>query len=129
MTLLLDTCALIWLSANSPDLSPAVRRAMEDPENDLLVSPITVFEIGQKQATGKLTLSEPIDKWFKSVFKNNDLSEAEFSSEIAARAALLPPLHKDPFDRLLIATAMVHDLVLLTPDEHIRQYPGLATMW
>lgn len=57
------------------------------------------------------------------------MRELPLTGVIAARATLLPPIHKDPFDRLLIATAIEHQLTLLTPDQTIRQYPGLKTLW
>ncbi len=127
--ILLDTCALIWLAADPEMLGDAARTAILRVEDSVFVSPITIFEIGQKQISGKLILPAPVEEWFPAILARHQLSEIHLSARIAATASNLPPLHKDPFDRLLIATAMEHRLTLLTPDQHIRQYPGIATLW
>lgn len=127
--ILLDTCVLLWLASDTSEISESALEAIAGLDESVFVSPITAFEIGQKCASGKLTLPKPIQIWFPAILKRHQLSEAQFNSAIAIRASLLPPLHKDPFDRLLIATAIENRYTLLTPDQHIRQYPGIATLW
>lgn len=84
---------------------------------------------GLKAARGKITLSLPLADWVEGAAALHGLEELPLDRRAAIRAASLPELHRDPFDRLLIATAHEHRLTLLTPDANIRQYPDLRTLW
>jgi len=127
--ILLDTCALLFLEADSSALSPAAADAIRSPGTMVAVSAISAFEVGQKMARGQLQLPVAVDQWFSRMLRQHALRELPLTGVIAARATLLPPIHRDPFDRLLIATAIEHQLTLLTPDRTIPQYPGLKTLW
>jgi PIN domain nuclease of toxin-antitoxin system len=90
---------------------------------------MSAFEIGQKHARGKLELSLPPSEWFPLALKLHGIHEARFDCGIALRATALPDLHRDPYDRFLIATAQALGCTLLTPDPLIRAYPDLQTAW
>jgi PIN domain nuclease of toxin-antitoxin system len=127
--ILLDTCVLLWLAIDQTGLSEASRLILRSHAGQLYVSPISAFEIGQKVAQGKLELQLSPGQWFPRALELHGLAETSFHSRIGLEAAALPDLHRDPFDRLLVATARIQNLTLLTPDPLIRQYPGLRTQW
>lgn len=127
--ILLDTCVLIWLASDPTEISPSAVTLMRATAGNLFVSAISAFEIGQKAAAGKLTLPRPVNSWFSAMLEHHGLREIPVNGEIAARATLLPPVHRDPFDRILIATAQTVGLKLMTPDLTIAKYPGLDILW
>ncbi len=127
--ILLDTCVLLWLAVDQSGLSEIAKRVLRAHAGQLYVSPISAFEIGQKFARGKLELNMIPEKWFPRAVELHGLSEIAFQSAMGLAAAALPDLHRDPFDRLLVATAQVHNLILLTPDPMIRQYDSIRTQW
>lgn len=127
--ILLDTCVLLWLAHDTSCLSETVRRKMDVPNEQWAISAISAFEVGQKNRSKKLTLPMTVERWFPAMIRQHNLVELPMTVEIAARATLLPDLHRDLFDRILIATAMTHDIPLISPDEAIRQYPDLQTLW
>ncbi|MEO5715361.1 MAG: type II toxin-antitoxin system VapC family toxin [Luteolibacter sp.] len=127
--ILLDTCALLWLTMDQSGLSEQAKLCLQDHVGQLYVSAISAFEIGQKAASGKLKLKLKPAIWFPRACALHGLEVIPLSAEAALTAAALPRLHKDPFDRLLVATAITQGFSLLTPDEKIRQYPKLKTVW
>lgn len=129
MPCLLDTCTLLWLSSTPEHLPQAVQAIIVQYRDALFVSAISGFEIGVKYRKGKLELPMTPAKWFAAVCQHHGLRELSIDSVIAIRATELPPLHADPCDRILIATAQQHRMRLLTPDPLIRQYPKLTTAW
>ena len=118
MNLLLDTHTLIWALEDNPTLSQEARTAITEGANLVFVSPIAVWEIGIKKALGKLqapgNLLEEV--------RNHRFDFLDITAEHAKQAAELPPIHQDPFDRMLIAQAKVESLVLVTRDNTISQY-------
>jgi len=127
--MLLDTCVLLWLAGDPSAISKKATQLMSTVPLGLCISAISAFEIGQKAAAGKLSLSRPVDEWFAGMLQPHALHELPISGLIAARATLLPGIHRDPFDRLLIATAQQHNLGILTPDTTIAKYPNLKVVW
>lgn len=127
--LLLDTCSLLWLTTNPKHLSASAIAAIQKAPESLFVSSISAFEIGIKYQKGKLTLPLPASEWFAKAVELHGLTELPITAKIAALSTELPPHHDDPIDRLLIATAIVHKLPLLTPDTHIKQYQALEVIW
>jgi PIN domain nuclease of toxin-antitoxin system len=127
--ILLDTCVLLWLAADTTAISARATALIRGSPNAVFVSAISAFEVGQKAAAGKLTLPQPVDAWFAGMAQWHGLQEIPVSGVIAARATLLAAIHRDPFDRLLIATAREHRLQLLTPDPTIARYPGVDVRW
>ena len=118
MKLLLDTHAFLWWDANDARLPVSLRSAISSPQNDVFISAATVWEIAIKRASGKLIFGRPVGK---SIAKYGFLS-IPITVEHAECAGGLPQLHRDPFDRLLVAQAQLEGLVLVTVDEQILRY-------
>jgi PIN domain nuclease of toxin-antitoxin system len=127
--ILLDTCTLLWLALDQSGLSSPAKLRLQEQADSLHVSAISAFEIGQKAASGKLKLKLKPAAWFPRACELHGLQVLSLTAEASLAAAALPVLHKDPFDRLLIATAMTCGFTILTPDEKIRQYPRLKSYW
>ncbi len=126
MNVLLDTCALLAVADGElPDAAAgALRKAPE-----AYVSVVTPWEVAIKVAGGKLRLMEPPLQWFLGLIDRYDLREAPLDAGIVCAAAALPLLHRDPFDRVVVALAQAHGLTVLTSDENIRKYAGVKTLW
>jgi len=121
--LLLDTHLLLW-AAGQPDLLPAAaRRLLEDPQNELMFSPASLWEVAIKRGLGRDDFRvDP--RLLRRGLLDNGYSELPITSEHAVAVDGLPPVHKDPFDRMLVAQAMVEGVALLTADPLVAQYPG-----
>ncbi len=126
--ILLDTCTLLWL-ARGQGLPPNVAAQIEDPEHAIFVSAISALEIGIKVAKGRLTLPMPLGTWWSAVLEQHGLGEVPVEAEIAIAATELPPIHADPADRILVATARHLGATLLSPDPMIAQYRGVKVAW
>jgi PIN domain nuclease of toxin-antitoxin system len=122
MRFLLDTHLLIWSLIDTKRISARTRRLMEDESNDLYFSVVSLWEIGVKRA-----LNRPEFNMDPHLLRGELLSEGYTELSVTADHALaveqLPPLHKDPFDRLLLCQTLVEGLTLLTKDEKILAYP------
>ena len=119
--MLLDTCALLWLATGSKKLSRAtLKRINEAPL--LCVSAISGFEIATKSQKGKLRLPLPVSAWFEKVVEHHGLTVLPLDLEICVKAAELPPIHEDPCDRFIIATAKLKELEVVTTDERFEKY-------
>lgn len=127
--ILLDTCTLLWLALDPSKLSDHARTLLDTTQTPVWVSSVTAFEIGQKHAKGKLELRLPPARWVPQALDSHGLKSIELDIPTALAAAVLPHLHNDPFDRLLIATALTHKLTLLTPDPKIHAYPDVKLAW
>jgi PIN domain nuclease of toxin-antitoxin system len=130
MNLLLDSCTFLWLIWNEPSLSNAARIAIQDPDNRVLLSSGSLWEITVKHLSGKLTLRQPVDPatYYLEQRQAHGLEPLPIDESAIAQLPKLPNLHRDPFDRLLICQAIAHGLTLVTPDENIRRYP-ILTLW
>jgi PIN domain nuclease of toxin-antitoxin system len=126
MKLLIDTCALIWLLTGERPLSARARAAMETGEAH--VSAASAWEIAIKFAKGQLRLNEPPDRLVPAARARYGFRALPLDEESALHVIKLPPLHLDPFDRLLVSQAIVHGLTIVTPDPQITQYPA-RTLW
>jgi PIN domain nuclease of toxin-antitoxin system len=118
MKLLLDTHAFLWWDSNDALLPDGLRAAIASPQNQVLVSAVTVWEIAIKRALGKLVFGEGLGK----AIEGHGFTALPITVEHAEWAGSLPPLHRDPFDRLLVAQAQLEGLVLATVDEQILRY-------
>ena len=127
--ILLDTCVLLWLAADPAALSAAAVKALTEASRPAFVSAISAWELALKVKKGSLRLQRPPAEWYAAALRHHALVEIPLTGAIALHAAALPPIHNDPCDRFLVATAQVNHLVLLTPDPKIQQYPGLQTLW
>ena len=126
MNLLLDTCAILAV-ANGTLSARAARAVRSTPE--VFVSSVSAWEIAIKAASGKLTLPHPAAVWFESVLERYRILEIPLDHGQACEAAALPQLHKDPFDRVLVALANSRSLRLVTNDRIVPQYPNLEILW
>ncbi|HEX9636841.1 MAG TPA: type II toxin-antitoxin system VapC family toxin [Acidobacteriota bacterium] len=122
MRLLLDTHVFLWWCADDRRLADLERRAIRDGTNDVFLSAASVWEMGIKQSLGRLDLPEPPS----SVVGRLGISRLPVTFEHAEATFELPPLHRDPFDRLLVAQARIEGLTLVTRDPLIRSYSGVA---
>ena len=123
MKLLLDTHLLLW-AAGSPDLLPAAARPLlEDAQNELLFSAASLWEIAIKSGLGRSDFKVDA-RVLRRGLLDNGYQELVITSEHAVFIDSLLPLHKDPFDRILVAQASVEGITLLTTDSLVAQYPG-----
>lgn len=128
MDLLLDTCTLLWLVAEPARLSPRARKALDDERNPLVVSDVSALEVTLKWAAKKLELPAPPRTWLDGQLAAWGVRTVALRREHVYRASELAPLHRDPFDRLLVAQALDGGLTIVTPDPAIAAYP-VATLW
>ena len=118
MNLLLDTHVVLWWLSDDPTLSDAARSAIADPENTVFLSAVCVWEIRIKQGIGKLDLPEN----FGEVLAQQHFPELAVTVRHADAIVGLPPIHRDPFDRLLVTQAMVEKMTIVTRDPFIADY-------
>jgi PIN domain nuclease of toxin-antitoxin system len=126
--LLLDTCTFLWIVGGAKELSSRAREAFVDPKNEAFLSAASAWEIAVKHRLGRLPLPETPDQFVPAQRAAHGIEPLPVDEGSALHVAKLPDLHRDPFDRLLVAQALVGGLVLLTPDDDVRQYPAL-TLW
>jgi PIN domain nuclease of toxin-antitoxin system len=119
--LLLDTHIWLWSVLDTDRLKHRVFRAINDPRNELWVSPVSTWEISLLYDSGRLKLTDGPETWVQKAITLAPLREAPLTHEIAlaTRSVRLP--HRDPADRFLVATALVHGLTLVTADRHLSR--------
>ena len=118
MRLLLDTHVALWWLGATETITEEARAAVEDPENDVFLSAASVWEAAVKTASGRLRLDAPLVPSAREA----GMVELSVTWSHAERAASLPPVHGDLFDRMLVAQALEEGLVLVTRDPAIQQY-------
>lgn len=123
MKLLLDTHLLLWAAGQPERLSAAARTLLQDPANELLFSPASLWEVAIKNRLGRADFRvDP--RLLRRGLIDNGYVELPITSEHAVATDGLPDIHRDPFDRILIAQATVEGVLLLTVDEVVTRYPG-----
>ena len=123
MKLLLDTHLLLW-AAGVPERLPAKARALiEHPETEPIVSTASLWEVAIKSGLGR-TDFDVDPRLLRRGLLENGYAELDVTGAHATAVDLLPPIHKDPFDRILIAQARIEGIMLLTADEVVARYPG-----
>ena len=127
--ILLDTCVLLWLVADQSGLSKEAKRIIQKNANNLYVSSISAFEVALKNRKGKIALPMSPEKCFMRALKHHGIAEIPITSSIAIASILLPNLHNDPCDRMIIATAKEYNMNILTPDSLIMQYTVNKVLW
>ena len=118
LRLLLDTQVLVWAFGNNPSLGPVSRDAITDPNNDCYVSAATIWEIAIKRALGKLQAPEDLS----GRIERDGFTALPVTLFHGEQAGALPPIHRDPFDRMLIAQAQAEGLTIVTSDRTIPRY-------
>jgi PIN domain nuclease of toxin-antitoxin system len=126
--ILLDTCTFLWLVSDNKALSKNARDIFRSADNDVFLSVVSAWEIAIKFSLGNLPLPADPMHWITASRQEHKITSLPLDEEAACYATKLPLMHKDPFDRMLICQAIVHELTLLTPDAHISQYP-IRTLW
>lgn len=122
MRLLLDTHVWLWLFTSPTQLDSTLRERLFGGVDELLWSTASVWEIAVKHATGRLSLPEPAERFVAARMAVSGATELPVRHRHALRAGALPPHHRDPFDRLLVAQAQTEGLLLVTADARIQQY-------
>lgn len=122
MRLLLDTHTFIWFVMGSPQLSASARLLIEDPLNQKYVSDATVWEMAIKHSLGKLNLQQPFRQFIERHMAGNGFDRLVVNYEHFFRTAGLPYHHRDPFDRMLIAQALVEQMPVVSIDSIFDQY-------
>lgn len=123
MKLLLDTHVLLWAAGTPGKLSDEARILIEAPDNDLFFSAASLWEVAIKSGLGRSDFAVDA-RLLRRGLLDNGYSELPVTSEHAVAIGGLPAIHKDPFDRLLIAQSMIEGIILLTADAIVAQYPG-----
>ena len=123
MKLLLDTHLLLWAAAEPEKLSAAARELIEVPENDLLFSVASLWEVAIKSSLGRPDFRIDAGLWRRAL-GDAGYTELPILGRHVCAIASLPPLHKDPFDRVLVAQAMVEGIWRVTADDVVAAYPG-----
>jgi PIN domain nuclease of toxin-antitoxin system len=121
--LLLDTHLLLWAAGPSPQLRGPAREFINDAANELIFSVASLWEIAIKSALRRSDFQVDVSLFRRSLLSNG-YQELEITGQHTIAVAGLPPLHRDPFDRMLVAQSIVEGIVLLTRDSLVAQYAG-----
>lgn len=123
MKVLLDTHVLLWAASEPKRIPKSARALIENPENEVLFSAASLWEITIKRSVGRGDFQvDP--RVFRRALLDNGYGELSITSEHVIQVDQLPPRHKDPFDRVLVAQAIVEGVTLLTNDQKLVGYPG-----
>jgi PIN domain nuclease of toxin-antitoxin system len=128
MNVLLDTHAFLWAVTDDPRLTPAARAVFADRANNLFLSVVSMWEIVLQAHARKLHLKGSVARFFADQLTRNSLSALDVSPRHVLRVAELPRLHRDPFDRLLVAQAQVENMLLVSADTQIARY-SVQVIW
>jgi len=123
MKLLLDTHVLLWAAGEPQRLSKQARRMIDNPDNELLFSAASLWEVAIKRSLGREDFKVDV-RLLRRGLLDNGYSELPIISDHVVATESLPLIHKDPFDRVLVAQATVEGVTLLTIDSLVSQYPG-----
>ena len=128
VTLLLDTCTFLWLVSDDPRLPLRARAACRAPSNAVYLSALSVWEITIKHRLGRLPLPESPESFVTGRRQRLQIEPLPFDERDVAHDLLLPPHHRDPFDRGLVSQAILRGLTIVTPDPWIARYPA-PVLW
>ena len=128
MRLLLDTHALFWFVTSDPKLSATAERAIDDPNNQQLISIVSIWEIAIKHSLGRLNLQTPFPDFVSQHLSGEEVVILGVTVPHILQVATLPHHHRDPFDRLLIAQALTENIPLVSADSAFAQY-GVNLIW
>jgi PIN domain nuclease of toxin-antitoxin system len=122
MKILLDTHIFLWFISGDSRLSTDVRDAIRDPDNEIYLSVVSVWESIVKYQLGKLPLPESPETYLPKQRNLHQIASLALDETSVAQLAKLPPLHRDPFDRMLICQAVQNGLIIATVDAAVRAY-------
>jgi PIN domain nuclease of toxin-antitoxin system len=128
LKLLLDTHAFLWFITSDPQLSDAARALLVDPANTVLISPASYWEVAIKVSIGKHALAAPFHSFVTQGIFGNGFAILAIQPEHAALVSTLPFHHRDPFDRVLIAQALVEKVTIVSADGLFDSY-GVQRIW
>lgn len=128
MKLLLDTSAFIWVAWNPNRLSSPAQELFKDKKNFCYLSHVSIWEMMIKFQLGKMDFDLSPALWVEKTCTEQEINLLPSSLEAIFTLPTLPFIHKDPFDRMLVAQALAHDMTLLSNDQHITQY-NVKTAW
>jgi PIN domain nuclease of toxin-antitoxin system len=123
LKLLLDTHLLLWAAGDPERLSTQARQLIDNPENELLFSAASLWEVAIKRGLGRPDFKADA-RLLRRGLLDNGYSELPIVSDHVVATESLPPIHRDPFDRVLVAQATVEGITLLTTDSVVSRYPG-----
>jgi len=128
MRVLLDTHTFLWFVLGEAPLSARAKATIEDPSNEKLLSPASYWEIAIKISLGKYTLSHPYEEFIEKGITENGFVVVPIALPHTAVLTTLPFHHRDPFDRLIIAQAMVEEATIISIDTEFDAYP-ITRLW
>jgi PIN domain nuclease of toxin-antitoxin system len=128
MRFLLDTHIWLWMFREPHKLSSVVRQAVTEPANDRYLSPISIWEVMILLEKKRISFHEDFAVWFARTSQDLELEEANLTWQVVHEMRYILPNHKDPADRFLAATAIAHDLILVTSDQKLIGVPGLKVL-
>jgi PIN domain nuclease of toxin-antitoxin system len=128
MRLLLDTHAFLWFVLADPQLSARASALIAEPANEVLISPATYWEVAIKIGIGKYSLAQPLELFFEHELAANQFEVLPIKPRHVAPLTSLPFHHRDPFDRLIIAQALVEELAIVSADTLFDAYP-IQRLW
>jgi len=128
MKLLLDTSTFLWFITADNKLSDAAAGAIRSSEHDVYLSAVSFWEILVKHQLGRLPLPESPASYVPKQRKRHGVSSLALREKAMKHLPKLPPLHKDPFDRMLVCQSLEHGLTVVTSDPLVRAYP-IRTLW
>ena len=122
MIVVLDTCVLVWAALSPGEMTPAARAVVEDPSNDFLVSSISLWEIALKVKRGRMDLGMPVRGFVHRLESMGNMEIVAVTTQIWLRSVELEWEHPDPADRVIVATADLRGVPIVTADTRIRGY-------
>ena len=128
MKLLPDPCTFLWATSESSRLTDVMRDAIVSPDNEVFVSAASFWEISIKFGLGKIVLPDDPGRYLPQLREKSGFRLLDIGEQAVCQVHRLPPIHRDPFDRILICQANCHGLMIATDDAMIRQYP-VQTIW
>lgn len=128
MKLLLDTHSFLWFIEDNPNLSTTALAPIKDATNEIFFSIASVWEIAIKISVGKIRLKEPLEAFIQDQLNLNRITLLGIKISHAATVAALPLHHRDPFDRLLVAQAIVEQVPIISKDAALDAY-GITRVW
>lgn len=128
MRLLLDTVTFLWVAEGDARLSAPAREAIANPANEVFLSAASAWEIAIKHGLGRLLLRLPPGEYVTEQRRRHRIEPLPIGEDAALQVGKLPDVHRDPFDRILVAQAIVGGLAIVTPDRLVRAYP-VPALW